>query len=47
MDIKEIKVGIADLNVGKNPDKIITVGLGSCIGIALYDGIKCIGGFRI
>lgn len=44
MDIKEIKVGIADLNVGKNPDKIITVGLGSCIGIALYDGIKCIGG---
>ncbi|PIH02993.1 chemotaxis protein CheD [Clostridium combesii] len=44
MDIKEIKVGIADLNVGKNPDKIITVGLGSCIGIVLYDGIKCIGG---
>ncbi|WP_050606962.1 chemotaxis protein CheD [Clostridium niameyense] len=44
MDVKEIKVGIADLNVGNSPDKIITVGLGSCIGIALYDRSKGIGG---
>lgn len=40
----EIKVGIADLNVASSPDKLITVGLGSCIGIALYDKIKKNGG---
>lgn len=44
MEIKEIKVGIADLNVGSSPDKLITVGLGSCIGIALFDSSKYIGG---
>jgi chemotaxis protein CheD len=44
MDIKEIKVGIADLNTASSPDRLITVGLGSCIGIAFYDKIKCIGG---
>ena len=44
MEGKEFKVGIADLNVAKSPDKIITVGLGSCIGIALYDRLNNIGG---
>ena len=33
----EVKVGIADLNLVMPPDKIMTIGLGSCIGIALYD----------
>lgn len=33
----EIKVGIADLNLVLNPGAIMTIGLGSCIGIALYD----------
>jgi chemotaxis protein CheD len=33
----EIKVGIADLNLVLNPGTIMTIGLGSCIGIALYD----------
>jgi len=33
----EIKVGIADLNVVLDPGSIMTIGLGSCIGIALYD----------
>ena len=32
-----IKVGMADLNICKAPDAITTIGLGSCIGIALYD----------
>ena len=32
-----IKVGMADLNVCKPPDNLTTLGLGSCIGIALYD----------
>ncbi|MCI1943976.1 chemotaxis protein CheD [Clostridium luticellarii] len=37
MEIKEIKVGIADMNTASSPDKIITIGLGSCVGIALYN----------
>ncbi|MBS4032735.1 MAG: chemotaxis protein CheD [Clostridiales bacterium] len=32
-----IRVKIADLAVSKNDGVIITVGLGSCVGIALYD----------
>lgn len=39
-----IKVGIADLNVCKAPDAITTLGLGSCIGIALYDPATKVGG---
>ena len=37
MDSSEIKVGIADLNLVLDPGIIMTIGLGSCIGIALYD----------
>ncbi|MBL4938023.1 chemotaxis protein CheD [Clostridium sp. YIM B02515] len=44
MDCKEIKVGIADLNIALSPDRLITVGLGSCIGIALFDKTRGIGG---
>lgn len=32
-----IKVGMADLKICKAPDVLTTIGLGSCIGIALYD----------
>jgi len=32
-----VKVGIADMNIAKAPDKIRTSGLGSCVGIVLYD----------
>ena len=32
-----IKVGMADLNVCRPPDAITTLGLGSCIGVVLYD----------
>lgn len=39
-----IKVGMADLNVCKSPDIIITLGLGSCVGVALYDPTTKIGG---
>lgn len=39
-----IKVGMADLNVCKAPDMITTLGLGSCIGIAVYDPVTKIGG---
>ncbi|ACD23257.1 chemoreceptor glutamine deamidase CheD [Clostridium botulinum] len=37
MENTEVKVGIADLNLVSSPNKIMTIGLGSCIGIALYD----------
>ncbi len=39
-----ITVGIADLNVGRDSDTIVTYALGSCVGICLYDTDKKIGG---
>ncbi|WP_069997476.1 chemotaxis protein CheD [Cellulosilyticum sp. I15G10I2] len=39
-----IKVGMADLNVVKAPDILTTLGLGSCVGIALYDPSVKVGG---
>lgn len=39
-----IKVGMADYNVCKSPDAITTLGLGSCVGIALYDSTRKIAG---
>ena len=39
-----IKVGMADLNICKAPDMITTLGLGSCIGNAVYDPVLKIGG---
>ncbi|NLK43010.1 MAG: chemotaxis protein CheD [Tissierellia bacterium] len=39
-----IKVGMADLNVTKAPDQLTTLGLGSCVGITLYDGVNKIAG---
>lgn len=39
-----IKVGMADLQVAKAPDSLITLGLGSCIGLTLYDPVTKIGG---
>lgn len=32
-----VKVGIADMNIAKAPDRIRTSGLGSCVGVVLYD----------
>lgn len=39
-----IKVGMADLKVCKEPDALTTLGLGSCVGICLYDSITKISG---
>lgn len=39
-----IKVGMADLNVCKAPDALTTLGLGSCIGICLYDARRKVAG---
>jgi len=39
-----IVVGMADLKVANSPDILTTLGLGSCVGITLYDASKKIGG---
>ena len=39
-----IKVGMADLKIAKAPDSLTTLGLGSCIGLTLYDPVAKIGG---
>lgn len=39
-----IKVGMADLKTGRDTDVLTTLGLGSCIGIALWDPTTKIGG---
>lgn len=44
MVANDVKVGIADLNIAIPPDRIMTIGLGSCIGIVLYDSMKKVGG---
>lgn len=41
---KIITVGMADLKTCKSPDGLITLGLGSCIGIAIRDPKMGIGG---
>lgn len=35
--VEQVKVGIADYKITQAPNSLITIGLGSCIGIALYD----------
>lgn len=39
-----IRVAMADLNVCKSPNIITTLGLGSCIGLTLYDPVSKVGG---
>lgn len=39
-----IKVGMADFNICQSPDAITTLGLGSCVGVALYDSVRKIAG---
>jgi len=39
-----IKVGMADMNTCSQPDAITTLGLGSCIGVVLFDPVKKICG---
>jgi chemotaxis protein CheD len=39
-----IRVGMAELKTGKAPDKIVTLGLGSCVGVCAYDATPKVGG---
>lgn len=44
MNVNTIKVGMADLNVTQAPNQLTTLGLGSCVGITLYDRVNKIAG---
>lgn len=39
-----IKVGMADLNTIKGAGIIKTIGLGSCVGVAIYDAVSQVAG---
>lgn len=39
-----IKVGIADYKITSDPHGLVTLGLGSCVGIAIYNTLTKIGG---
>lgn len=41
---KTVIIGLAELSVVKAPDRITTLGLGSCVGVTLYDRVSKIGG---
>lgn len=42
--VEEIKVGISQWKAAPAPHKLITLGLGSCVGIVLYDSSTKVGG---
>lgn len=37
LKVQVVKVGIADMNIIKPPYTIRTTGLGSCVGVVIYD----------
>lgn len=39
-----IVIGMADYAVTRSPERLTTLGLGSCVGVALYDPVTKIGG---
>ncbi|MGN0318939.1 MAG: chemotaxis protein CheD [Lachnospira sp.] len=45
MNLNEmVKVGMADLKACKSPNVLTTLGLGSCVGVALYDPVTKVSG---
>lgn len=42
--METIKIGMADLGIAKAPDRLRTTGLGSCVGVVLYDPMKQLAG---
>lgn len=44
MLVQEFKVGISEWKASPAPHRLITLGLGSCVGIVLYDCVTRIGG---
>ncbi|ACL69521.1 chemotaxis protein CheD [Halothermothrix orenii] len=44
MSSTPIRVRMAEFAIGKSPDILVTIGLGSCVGVAIYDRYNNIGG---
>lgn len=44
MVLEPIKVGMAELKTALSPSRLITTGLGSCVGVCLWDRFLKIGG---
>lgn len=44
MTALEIQVGIAEYKIAKMPHCLVTFGLGSCVGVSLYDRVNKLGG---
>lgn len=44
MIISPIRVAMADFQIAKAPSQLITTGLGSCVGVALYDAVTKVAG---
>ncbi|MCL2752843.1 MAG: chemotaxis protein CheD [Defluviitaleaceae bacterium] len=42
--MNRVMVGMADMNITKDPGVLITLGLGSCVGICLYDPTSKVAG---
>lgn len=42
--MKPVVIGMAEMNIVKPPETIITYGLGSCVGLVLYDKINKMAG---
>jgi chemotaxis protein CheD len=42
--VSEIIVRVADLRIGRTEDILVTIGLGSCVAIVLYDAAVQVGG---
>ena len=41
---KTFTIGIAELKAVRAPDRVSTLGLGSCVGLVLYDPVSKVGG---
>lgn len=44
MDNTILRVGMAEAKITRSPGRLVTVGLGSCVGIILYDKLSKISG---
>jgi len=42
--VVDIMVGIAELKIALQPDRLITLGLGSCVGVSIFDPTMGVGG---
>ncbi|KUK12377.1 MAG: putative chemoreceptor glutamine deamidase CheD [Moorella sp. 60_41] len=43
-EVEELKVGIGEWKIARPPQRLITLGLGSCVGIAFFDTRTSLGG---